>query len=113
MSAEDFDALNDNSFTFKQRQEDGTVVERTISNRERLLKLHQNVAEAISIASLLNDLQDIQTIREYAKNKGLAFSSNQLDRSISLLKDKYNILKNDIELYSGEQFDSVNTTYSQ
>ena len=112
MQADEFDDTG-NRFTYKSRNANGDIEEKTITNRERLLLLHQNSAELIAIAQLLKDLQDIQTIQEFAKSKGIAFSKNQLYRTISLLKDKYNLLKNDVELYANEQFDSTTTTYDQ
>lgn len=103
----------ENQFTFNVKQEDGTITKQSISERERLRRLHQNAAQLIAVTQLLKDLQDVNNITEYAKTKGLAFSNKQADRSIASLKQTRDKLKNAVEIYSKQQYDSENTSYDQ
>ncbi len=103
----------ENQFTFNVKQEDGTIIQQSISERERLKRLHQNAAQLIAVTQLLKDLQDVNNITEYAKTKGLAFSNKQADRSIASLKQTRDKLKNAVEIYSKQQYDSENTSYDQ
>lgn len=100
-------------FTFNVRNEDGTVSQESISNRERLTRLHKAAAQMVAITQLLKDLSDTKTLQEYAKNKGVAFNGKQQDRSIALLKTTRDYLKNQVEVYSGAKMDVDSTTYQQ
>ena len=103
---------NKDSFKIRRRMPDDTVVEEEISNRERLKRLHQQAAELIAVTQLLKDLDDAQTLTEYAKSKGIAFKDDQARRSITSLKDMRDKLKNDVEIYSQTLFNS-STSYDQ
>ena len=100
-------------FTFNVKQEDGTVKQQSISNRERLKRLHQNAAQLIAVTQLLKDLQDVNNLVEYAKTKGIAFNSKQRERSIASLKQTRDRLKNAVEIYSKTQYDASNASYDQ
>lgn len=100
-------------FTFNVKQEDGTVKQQSISNRERLKRLHQNAAQLIAVTQLLKDLQDVNNLVEYAKTKGIAFNSKQRERSIASLKQTRDRLKNAVEIYSKTQYDASNASYEQ
>lgn len=100
-------------FTFNVKQEDGTVKQQSISNRERLKRLHQNAAQLIAVTQLLKDLQDVNNLVEYAKTKGIAFNSKQRERSIASLKQTRDRLKNAVEIYSKTQYDTSNASYDQ
>lgn len=100
-------------FTFNVKQEDGTVKQQSISNRERLKRLHQNAAQLIAVTQLLKDLQDVNNLVEYAKTKGIAFNSKQRERSIASLKQTRDRLKNAVEIYSKTQYDTTNASYDQ
>ena len=100
-------------FTFNVKQEDGTVKQQSISNRERLKRLHQNAAQLIAVTQLLKDLQDVNNLVEYAKTKGIAFNSKQRERSVASLKQTRDRLKNAVEIYSKTQYDTTNASYDQ
>lgn len=99
-------------FKVKERQEDGTVVEYFISNRERYRRLHQDTLRLISVTQLLKDLQSTSDLVSWAKDRGLAFSSNQIQRSISELKKERDALKQKVEYYSEQNYDDT-STYDQ
>jgi hypothetical protein len=101
----------EDEFTFNVKQEDGTVKQQSISNRERLKRLHQNAAQLIAVTQLLKDLQDVNNLVEYAKTKGIAFNSKQRERSIASLKQTRDRLKNAVEIYSKTQYDTTNASY--
>ena len=103
----------EDEFTFNVKQEDGTVKQQSISNRERLKRLHQNAAQLIAVTQLLKDLQDVNNLVEYAKTKGIAFNSKQRERSIASLKQTRDRLKNAVEIYSKTQYDATNASYDQ
>lgn len=103
----------EDEFTFNVKQEDGTVKQQSISNRERLKRLHQNAAQLIAVTQLLKDLQDVNNLVEYAKTKGIAFNSKQRERSIASLKQTRDRLKNAVEIYSKTQYDTTNASYDQ
>jgi hypothetical protein len=102
LSADSFD--EGNNLTFKTQKEDGTVVDETISHREALLKIHQTAAELIAVTQLLYDLEQTENLIEFAKNKGIAFSKDQIAASISTLKDIHDNLVNDLSVYTHEQY---------
>lgn len=103
----------ESEFTFNVKQEDGTIKQQSISNRERLKRLHQNAAQLIAITQLLKDLQDTNNLIEYAKTKGIAFNNKQSERSIASLKQTRDRLKNAVEIYSKTQYDTSNASYDQ
>ena len=100
-------------FVFNIKQNDGSVVQESISNRERLTRLHKAAAQLTAVTQLLSDLADIKTMQEYAKTKGIAFNGKQADRSISSLKKVQDQLKNQVEVYSGMKMDTETTSYQQ
>lgn len=100
-------------FKVKELQEDGSLREYEISNRERFRRLQQKTAELIAVTQLLKDLQGVTDFKEWAKNNGLAFNSNQAERSIAKLKQDRDRLKQQVEYYSESKYDTKTTTYDQ
>lgn len=104
--------VEENQFKIKEKQPDGSVKEYNISNREKLRRLHQDAAKLLAVTQLLKDLQGVSNFKDWAKNKGLAFSSNQAQRSISELKTLRDQLKQNVDYYAGQAYD-INSTYDQ
>lgn len=99
------EGADENGFKVREKIADGSIVEYIISEREKLKRLHQNASTLIAVTQLLKDLQDIVTLKQWAKEKGIAFGSNQAERSISQLKQIYDDLKTNVEIYSQQKID--------
>ena len=105
-------AIEEGQFKVREQQDDGSIKEYYISNREKQRRLQQKTAELIAITQLLKDLQGVTDLKSWAKDHGLAFNSNQAERSIAQLKEDRNKLKQQVEYYSESKYDST-ATYNQ
>lgn len=104
--------VEEGQFKVKELQEDGSLKEYYISNREKQRRLQQKTAELLAITQLLKDLQGITDFKQWAKDHGLAFNSNQAERSIAELKESRDKLKQQVEYYSELKYDTT-ATYDQ
>lgn len=86
--------------TIKELDINGNVVERTIDERERFRRIHQASAKLLAVTQLLKDLEQTQTLIDWAKNKGFAFKSTQAKRSITELKHLRDALRDQLSIYT-------------
>lgn len=96
----------ENGHTFQMTNADGSTSQVHMSDREVKLELHKTAAQFIAVAQLLKDMNNVTDIMEFAKKNGIAFSKNQLEQSISILKGKLNDLRNNLQLYSNSTIDA-------
>lgn len=96
----------DGGHTFQMTNADGSSSQVHMSDREVKLELHKTAAQFIAVAQLLKDMKNVTDIIDFAKKNGIAFSKNQLEQSISILKGKLNDLRNNLQILSNSTIDA-------
>lgn len=106
-SLDDGGDANDGVHKFEVETGDGTTRTIEMTDREYRLQLHQTAAEFVAVAQLLNDVNHITDIIDFAKNNGIAFNKSQIEATKSQLKQKLNDLRRNLQVYTKQKIDDA------